>query len=202
MGLAVDHGIGNVSVEAGQGFTFVIPNDAFLTDTAGSRLTYQASLANGLSLPYWLHFDPKTGTFSGVAPEGEAGDLHIQVKAVDGKGHQAVTTFIIKSGVAAKGNAESSPGPRASAPLSGKELLSILGVPVFRLAPDVDLLHEASTDQPAEQKDLGDGAASRSVAQGEQHALRLSAQLLAETQRFSRAREATLRHLEALEQAG
>jgi hypothetical protein len=197
--LMVDHGIGNLSIGAGQSFTYVIPKDAFASST-DARLSFQVTQANGAPLPNWLRFDPKTGTFSGVVPPGVRGDLHIRVKAVDGKGNEAVTTFTIKSGVVTRENDK----PRAAAPLSSQGLLSVLGVPGFSLAPDDGIAPDLVAGQLAEQlantADGGDESAQSAPA-GEGHAPQLSAQLQRQAQRFAQARETTLHHLASAEKS-
>jgi len=203
--LVVDNGIGNFSASAGQSFTYVIPKDAFLSSSSDVRLSFQATQANGAPLPNWLRFNPETGTFSGVVPEGERGDLRIRVKAVDSKGNEAVTTFTIKSGVVARenGNQRESDEPRqrqrGAAPLSGQGLLSVLGVQGFSFALDAGIQPEVFPEQQADSSDGGNGESVQSGAAG--NAPQLSAQLQREAQRFGQARETTLRHLAAVEQA-
>jgi hypothetical protein len=195
--LVVDNGIGNLSVGAGQSFTYVIPRDAFLSSSGDARLSFQATQANGAPLPNWLRFNPETGTFSGVVPEGVRGDLRIRVKAVDSKGNEVVTTFTIRSGVVARenGNQPGNDEPRQrqrGAALSGQGLLSVLGVPGF----DAGIQPDAPTDRVTEQQ------AEQGVAVSpEGQAPQLSAQLQREAQRFGQAKDATLRHLAAVEQA-
>ena len=206
--LAVDNGIANVSVGAGEAFTYVIPKDAFASSSQDARLSFQATQANGAPLPNWVRFNSETGTFSGEIPKGVTGDLRIRVKAVDEKGNEAVTTFTIKSGVVARENGE--PGENGEQPgengerrennerqrrgaVSGQGLLSVLGIQGF--APD------AMTDMPVEQQADSGEAAAAEQAGAESHAPQLSAQLQREAQRFGQARETTLRHLAAVEQA-
>ena len=206
--LVVDNGIGNLSVGMGQSFTYVIPKDAFLSSSSDARLSFQATQANGAPLPNWLRFNSETGTFSGVVPEGVRGDLRIRVKAVDSKGNEVVTTFTIRSGVVARengnqpedGNQRENDEPRqrqrGAAPLSGQGLLSVLGVPGFDLAPDASIQSDAMTERSAgQQAEQGEAVFS------EGQAPQLSAQLQREAQRFGQAKDATLRHLAAVEQA-
>lgn len=217
--LVVDNGIGNLSVGTGQSFTYVIPRDAFLPSSPDARLSFQATQASGAPLPNWLRFNPETGTFSGVVPEGVKGDLRIRVKAVDEKGNEAVTTFTLKSGVVARENqpengdrpgngnqpengnrpengnqpGNDEPRQRQRGALSGQGLLSVLGVPGSALVPDVGIQPDAMTERSAGLAEQGEAS--------EGQAPQLSAQLQREAQRFDQARDATLRHLAAVEQA-
>lgn len=200
----VDNGIDNLSLGAGQAFTFVIPKDAFQASTGDVQLAFQVSQTSGAPLPSWVQFNPETGTFSGEVPEGEKGDLNIRVKAVDSKGNEAVTTFTIRSGAITQENAEPPPKPRALAPLSGKGLLAALGIPAFGLAADHGVPPAGMAALPAGASDAAaDGGEEFLFAAVElaDHAPLLSAQLQREAQRYSHAREATLRHLIAIEQA-
>lgn len=71
---------------------FTLPTDTF-TDIDGDALALHATLAGGLPLPDWLHFDPTTGTFSGTPTNGDVGVWHIQMTANDGHGGVASLTF-------------------------------------------------------------------------------------------------------------
>ena len=215
----VDHGISNLSVSAGQTLTFTIPKDAFLSSTSDVQLTFKATLANGAPLPNWLHFNPTTGTFSGVAPAGENGDLHIKVNAIDNKGNEAVTTFTVKSGKATGDGDDQAPKapkapPQRDGALSGKDLLAALGFNGYGLPDDgVEITYNFDAQQAAS-AEIEAGATDHAALEGEaqaeadsatdgqaSHAQHLSAQLQREAQRFGQARAATLRHLAVVEQA-
>lgn len=199
----VDNGIDNLSLGAGQAFTFVIPKDAFQASTGDVQLAFQVSQTSGAPLPSWVQFNPETGTFSGQVPEGEKGDLSIRVKAVDSKGNEAVTTFTIRSGAITQENAEPPQKPRALAPLSGKGLLAALGIPASGFAADPGVPPAGMAALPAESSAAADDGEEFLFAAVEvaDHAPQLSVQLQREAQRYSHAREATLRHLVAIEQA-
>ena len=82
-GLAFSSGSGAASVQ--------LPADAFLYSHLGGSLTYSATLGDGNSpLPAWLHFDARTGTFSGNPPNG-TGNLSVIVSATDSSSHVAST---------------------------------------------------------------------------------------------------------------
>ncbi|WP_211251108.1 putative Ig domain-containing protein, partial [Stenoxybacter acetivorans] len=70
-------------------WTFRLPENAF-TDPDGDALTYRIG-----TIPEWLHFDEATKTFSGTPPKGSAGNLSIEVLAVDPSGEQAGQTFVL-----------------------------------------------------------------------------------------------------------
>ncbi|MDR1920385.1 MAG: putative Ig domain-containing protein, partial [Candidatus Adiutrix sp.] len=71
------------TVETGQSFSLVLPNDMF-TDQDGDSLSYVATLANHIVLPSWLHFDENTLTLSGTAPS-EEGSFTIRIASFDGR---------------------------------------------------------------------------------------------------------------------
>ncbi|WP_211251104.1 putative Ig domain-containing protein, partial [Stenoxybacter acetivorans] len=70
-------------------WTFRLPETAF-TDPDGDALTYRIG-----TIPEWLHFDEATKTFSGIPPKGSAGNLNIEVLAIDPSGEQAAQTFML-----------------------------------------------------------------------------------------------------------
>ncbi|MDR0571830.1 MAG: putative Ig domain-containing protein, partial [Rickettsiales bacterium] len=71
-------------------FIFTIPSLLF-TDPDGDRLTYQATLSNGETLPTWLFCDE--GTFFGIPPVGVAGSVSLNVWANDGQADSAKVDF-------------------------------------------------------------------------------------------------------------
>jgi hypothetical protein len=60
-----------------------------------------ARMVDGGPLPAWLMFDPTTGKFSGVAPEGAPRELAVLVEARDRDGRRAEAIFRIKIAPAA-----------------------------------------------------------------------------------------------------
>ncbi|MEI8014006.1 MAG: putative Ig domain-containing protein [Nitrospira sp.] len=64
-------------------FSLVVPATAFTDVDAGDSLTYNATLANGASLPTWLSFNPITHTFNGIPQGGDVGTLDVRVTATD-----------------------------------------------------------------------------------------------------------------------
>jgi hypothetical protein len=75
----------------GKVVSFALPANSF-TDPQGEKLTYTATLANGLALPAWLSFNATTQTFSGTAPTS-AQSLSIKVTATDSSGLAGSETF-------------------------------------------------------------------------------------------------------------
>ena len=89
-----------VLVGKGMAISFDLPNNAFSDQdgtTAGSGdpagLVVMASSASGGELPSWLSFDPVTGHFSGVPPEGQVGLIKVEIDALDAFG--AATSGIL-----------------------------------------------------------------------------------------------------------
>ena len=82
----------------GQTVDFTLASDTF-TDPQGEKLTYSAKLANGSTLPAWLHFNASTETFTGTVPNTAAG-LSIKVTATDAGGASTSETFSVLTPVA------------------------------------------------------------------------------------------------------
>jgi hypothetical protein len=77
----------------GQAVNFTLAANTF-TDPQHQALTYAATLANGATLPTWLHFNSATETFTGAVP-GNAAGLAIKVTATDTSGLSASETFSV-----------------------------------------------------------------------------------------------------------
>jgi len=92
-GLILNHGMLDVVVQSQNTVAIVVPVDTFVTTDSNTTVQLSATLANGQSLPDWLHFDDYTGTFIGMPPVGLTGAVDIKVMARDIKGTEAVTTF-------------------------------------------------------------------------------------------------------------
>ncbi|WP_442910747.1 putative Ig domain-containing protein, partial [Kluyvera sp. CHPC 1.2972] len=71
---------------------FTVPIGTF-SDPDGDTLTLSATLADGSSLPTWLHFDPATHTFSGTPGNADVGILSVKLTATDPGNATANTTF-------------------------------------------------------------------------------------------------------------
>lgn len=76
--------------------TFTIPADTFAHTSAEAVLRLEARLADGRTLPAWIVFDARTGTFRVTPPAGYAGDLDIRVTARDQAGREAAAAFKVK----------------------------------------------------------------------------------------------------------
>ena len=77
-----------ILVGKGMGIQFDLPANAFSdadasSTSTGGELSITASSESGGELPSWLSYDPATGTFSGVPPEGEQGRIKVKVEALD-----------------------------------------------------------------------------------------------------------------------
>ncbi len=66
-----------------QAFNFSLPANTF-ADPDHDGLTYTATLADGASLPSWVHFDALSQTFSGTPEQDFNGDFDIRVTGSDG----------------------------------------------------------------------------------------------------------------------
>jgi Ca2+-binding RTX toxin-like protein len=88
----VNSAISDLSTDQRQAFSFAVPSNAF-TDTAGTAMSYSATLADGSALLTWLTFDAKTGTFSGTPGDDDVGTLNLKLTAADPDGQTASTVF-------------------------------------------------------------------------------------------------------------
>eukprot|EP00437_Effrenium_voratum_P007697 CAMPEP_0181425416 /NCGR_PEP_ID=MMETSP1110-20121109/15146_1 /TAXON_ID=174948 /ORGANISM="Symbiodinium sp., Strain CCMP421" /LENGTH=758 /DNA_ID=CAMNT_0023548599 /DNA_START=55 /DNA_END=2331 /DNA_ORIENTATION=- len=79
----------------GHGFRFQVPKGTFGHADGSGPVSYEAHLSNGKPLPSWLHFDEKTGTFTGTPLSSETGSLSVEVVATDDKGSSASDSFVI-----------------------------------------------------------------------------------------------------------
>ena len=70
-------------------FLFQVPANSFVDMDVGDTLTYEATLANGSVLPFWLTFDASTRDFSGTPGGADVGTITIKVSATDTGGMSA-----------------------------------------------------------------------------------------------------------------
>ena len=82
-------------VSAGTLWSFRLPAATFVDPDIGDSLRYQASQADGSSLPAWLSFDARTQTFSGNPTALTLGRMLVRVTATDDAGLQAQGVFAI-----------------------------------------------------------------------------------------------------------
>jgi len=83
----------DASVEAGEAWQYVLPDDAFTDVDADDSLSLAARQSNGDPLPDWLTFDPATATFSGTPGEADIADLDLDVTATDEAGASVSQPF-------------------------------------------------------------------------------------------------------------
>ncbi|PWF41125.1 putative Ig domain-containing protein, partial [Massilia glaciei] len=153
---------------------FTLPRNIF-----GGRelVSLRATLPGGQPLPLWLHFDAASRTFSGEAPVGALSFITIELVAVDTDGNELRATLTLGGEPAAAG-----PPPQKQSGLSGLDLLKALGL------------------KGLERGDQALPEAPPRAADGPAPARHLSEQLQRQAQRFARGSDATMRHLEQIEQ--
>jgi hypothetical protein len=71
--------------------SFTLPSNSFV-DPQGEKLTFAATLSNGLALPSWLKENATTGALSGTAPITPQ-TLGIRITATDQSGLSVADTF-------------------------------------------------------------------------------------------------------------
>ncbi|MFL6658740.1 MAG: Ig-like domain-containing protein, partial [Massilia sp.] len=143
-------------------------------------VSLRARQLDGQPLPEWLIFDPINRSFHGRAPVGAIPGITIEVIGVDRKGvvHRA-TVKVGNGGVPREAPAPQRPAAALPPRLSGMELLAALGIA-----------------EPAARQSAA-GHANEGTAPGARH---LSGQLSQAAQRFAQEADATLRHLEQIDQ--
>ncbi|WP_269326187.1 putative Ig domain-containing protein [Chromobacterium piscinae] len=84
------------TAKAGETWKFTLPDGLFSATASGDALHYQATLANGASLPDWLKFDPRTRQLTGTPTNQMAGAVALQLTAIDMAGKSAVSTLTVQ----------------------------------------------------------------------------------------------------------
>lgn len=102
--------IGNQTWSGNGVWFFPTPEGTFI-DPDGDSLKYTATLADNSALPTWLIFTPTTKTFSGNPPV-DAASLPLLVKATDGHGDSASSTFNLTF------NGSTYDAPKVSSPIT------------------------------------------------------------------------------------
>jgi Ca2+-binding RTX toxin-like protein len=87
--------LGNETVLEDAPFSLQAPSNTFADPDVGDGLTYSASCADGTTLPKWVSFDATTQTFHGTADDAQVGMLNLAVKATDGSGLSATSSFVL-----------------------------------------------------------------------------------------------------------
>jgi hypothetical protein len=80
-------------VEGNRSVTFTLPYDAFVHTRAEATVVLAATLTDGQSLPAWIRFDARTGSFSLNPPPDFSGEMEVKVIARDNEGREAATVF-------------------------------------------------------------------------------------------------------------
>ncbi|HEY6610228.1 MAG TPA: VCBS domain-containing protein, partial [Pseudomonas sp.] len=96
--LTIYRGMGDQYADAGAASSFSIPYDAFVHTDPQARVVLAAMQANGEQLPSWVIFNPMTGKFEVMAPDGFRGDLTVKVIARDSQGREVSALFRISVG--------------------------------------------------------------------------------------------------------
>lgn len=86
----------DVTYETGQRINITIPQKILNKMEAKGKITTRASLTNHKPLPQWLHYDPKTYTFSGVAMPGSEGVYPIKIYVSDEENRLGYIEFRLK----------------------------------------------------------------------------------------------------------
>ncbi|UOD51576.1 putative Ig domain-containing protein [Orrella daihaiensis] len=84
-----------VTVAVGQSFRITLPPDTFTHSNVGEVFSLSASTVQGGALPSWLNFNPDTGVFAGVAPQGVT-SIRVRVTATDSQQNQASTDLELR----------------------------------------------------------------------------------------------------------
>lgn len=96
--LVVNAPMRDTSFNEGSRISVTVPATAFAHTSTNATVTLSATRSNGASLPGWMNFNPRTGTFEGTPPPGFRGEVVVRVIARDNQGREAVQTFKIVVG--------------------------------------------------------------------------------------------------------
>lgn len=96
--LVVNAPMRDAVISEGSRISVTVPATAFAHTSSGASVTLSATRSNGASLPGWMNFNPRTGTFEGTPPPGFRGEVVVRVIARDNQGREAVQTFKIVVG--------------------------------------------------------------------------------------------------------
>ncbi|OYT88680.1 MAG: hypothetical protein CFE43_21255, partial [Burkholderiales bacterium PBB3] len=88
--------LGNLTVNEGQLFSLVVPQDTFADADAGDQLKLFATGGWVASLPSWLHFDAATRTLSGTPANADVGVQELRITAVDSAGGVVSSFFTLE----------------------------------------------------------------------------------------------------------
>jgi len=94
-GLNVYRGVTDQFVDGSDSAKVTIPADAFIHSVQEAVVKVEAKQVDNTSLPSWVVFDSKTGTFDVNAPPEFKGKLDIKVTARDDQGREAAVIFRI-----------------------------------------------------------------------------------------------------------
>jgi hypothetical protein len=111
--LTLFRGITDQFVEGNRTTSFNLPADAFAHTRPEAVLSVEAKLTDGQSLPSWVQFDARAGSFIVTPPQGFNGALEIRVTARDSEGREAaaVFKFNVGEGLQTPGNQSAVPPP-------------------------------------------------------------------------------------------
>ena len=98
VGMVVNHGMRDLSLEAEAHTDFFIPPDAFAHSNPRAAVYLSATQADGKPLPHWLQFNAATGKFTVDARLCTAAQVSIKVVARDNGGKAAAMQFNIRIG--------------------------------------------------------------------------------------------------------
>ncbi|MDJ0657445.1 MAG: putative Ig domain-containing protein [Xanthomonadales bacterium] len=88
--------IPDVTLPAGQKFSFDISQDTFVDADPGDALHFRATTDNGAPLPRWIRFDRLEQRFQGIAPNGQYGKLDVSVVVTDFEGLSVSGKFTVE----------------------------------------------------------------------------------------------------------
>jgi hypothetical protein len=113
---------------AGQALALTLPAGAF---SAPGALVLGATLANGMPLPAWLHFDAASGAFSGTPGSADLGSLNLRVTATNADRVKVGADFVLVitagSPTGAADVLVAAPGNQAIDGLGGRDILVLGG---------------------------------------------------------------------------
>jgi hypothetical protein len=129
--------LGSWTIVPGGEFSIALPPGSFSHRDGSAIIEFEARLDDGQPLPDWLHFDPRTGLFTGKVPAEFSGKLSIKVTARDAQGNEAATELEIDT-------SDEAPSSDASPVNAGRDESDVVQAPATARPGLTEQLQHAS----------------------------------------------------------
>ena len=129
VGLSINRGVTDQFVKSTEAVSKIsLPFDAFIHSNKDAVIKLEAKKADNSSLPKWVQFDPATGVFEVMPPQGFKGKLDLKVLARDDEGREAVALFQMFIGEQAPSSPQSRDSFSEKLRMAGKRPITLVRV--------------------------------------------------------------------------